>query len=161
MAFLGRIFGVCAIALALGCTAGSGLPAGFGRPAPLAAEMPTFSSFWGAFRAAALAGNTDRLAAMTRFPLELKYELDSDPPGYATRASFGKELARAMDADTGLSVSRPQTNRALIEATRSLGTPQRGVSLSAVHARIGAFAFRKEADGWKLYRLYLPDEASR
>lgn len=154
---IGRYVAALAVVLAIaGCVAPSARSqAGGAVPVQPAAE---FEQFWAGFRTAALTGDVNAVAAMTRFPLEVRGELDDDPVRRAARPELAALLARVLDADTGLSAREQLTNRMLLERA---GTPIRrmpGVSVTPASARIGAFAFERDGTRWQLRRIYLPDD---
>lgn len=108
--------------------------------------------FWRTFRDAALVGDTTRVAAMTRFPLETRGPMDDDPVQPVPRDAFADVFARVMRQDSGLA-PHPETMRALIERTPSLGARELGDG----EFRVGALAFAHTADGWRLVRAYLEE----
>lgn len=152
-----------ALLLALAAPGGTGcgpLPPAAGSAAAQApaAASPGFETVWPLFRQALLAEDAQALAAMTRFPLDLRGELDSGPPRRAAPSDLPAVIGRALRADTGLSLRATLTNQALVERLGTTLQPQRGVSLGPDTARVGAFAFMHTPDaGWRLWRVYLPD----
>lgn len=149
--------GCCAAALLLGFVgAVSFAPTAPAQPAAATTKtVPQFDQFWAGFRRAVLTGDTEAVAGVTRFPLEVRGELDTDPMRRASRAALAGVLTRALNADTGLSLRRHLTNRALIEGIETPIRPTRGVSVGATTARVGAFAFERSGTEWQLYRIYL------
>ncbi len=152
---------VLALGLALVCMGASNVSAQAspsGDPARPERQAQSFDAFWPAFRAAILSGDFEAVAGMTRFPLEVRGELDRDPVRRASRPELPRLLERALAADTGLSLREPITNRRLIERTEDPVRPARGVVLSSDSARIAAFAFGRTSAGWRLQQVYLPDD---
>ncbi|MBD0273041.1 MAG: hypothetical protein ICV73_14080 [Acetobacteraceae bacterium] len=149
------------LALALAC---AGAPHAAAQVSPSSGPVrsesraQSFDAFWPAFRAAVLSGDVDAVAGMTRFPLEVKGELDRDPVRLVTRSELPRLLERALAADSGLSLREPLTNRRLVERTEPPVQPARGVAVSPDAARIAAFVFGRTNAGWRLQRVYLPDD---
>jgi hypothetical protein len=129
---------------------------------PAAAD---FRAFWAAFRSAALAGDTARVAALTRFPFRTRGDMDGDRVRRHPRRAFpALFLARALVVDPGLS-TEPETMRDLVERTIVPGDGT--VDAKGRHARVGAFVFervavssptRRRARAWRFVQAYLPDE---
>jgi hypothetical protein len=149
--------GCCAAALLLGFVgAVSFAPTAPAQPeAATTKAVPQFDQFWARFRRALLTGDMEAVAAVTRLPLEVRGELDTDPAYRASRAALAGVLTRALNADTGLSLRQHVTNRALIERVETPTSPMPGVSVGATSARVGAFAFKRSGLEWQLCRVYL------
>ncbi len=95
---------------------------------------------------------------MARLPLEVRGELDHDPIRRAARSELPTLLAGVLAADTGLSLRERVTNRMLVERIGPQPRSMPGVALAAGSARIGAFAFERTAAGWRLHRIYVPND---
>jgi hypothetical protein len=127
-------------------------------PAGSERQAQSFDAFWPAFRSAILSDDVEAVAGMTRFPLEVRGELDRDTVRRAARPELRRLLERVLAADTGLSLREPITNRRLIERIEPPMQPMRGVALSPDSARIAAFAFGRTNAGWRLQQVYLPSD---
>lgn len=112
-----------------------------------------FPVFWREFREAALAGDVDRLAAMTRFPLEVRGPDDADPVQRRGREAFAGTVARVMQQDAG-EQPRPETVRQFFERTREVPPQPDGARGTA---RVGDFVFERTGGRWRLVRIYLAD----
>lgn len=123
-----------------------------------AAKQQSFAAFWPDFRAALLAGDTDRLSRLAQFPLEVHGTLDSDLVRHISRSQFSTVITSILAEDSGLSVTQPETNRALIDRLPQADPKQRGVSISADTARVGPLDFARQAKEWRLVRLYHEDD---
>lgn len=135
------------------------LAATFMLLSPLAAaeevrQPPAFATFWPPFRAALLADDIATVASATRFPLEVRGELDSSPVRRITKDDLGPVLRRTLDADSGLSLRDTLTNRDMVKRVTDLGQATVGVTVRRDTARVGAFDFARGAKGWRLVRLY-------
>ncbi|HZF67584.1 MAG TPA: hypothetical protein VEZ47_06075 [Gemmatirosa sp.] len=128
----------------------------------------SFRTFWTAFRSAALAGDTVRVAALTRFPFRTRGDMDDDSVRrHARRAFPALFVERALTVDPGLSIE-PETMRDLIARTIVPGDGV--VHADGRRARVGAFVFERvavsvgaprrarRARAWRFVQAYLPDE---
>jgi hypothetical protein len=106
--------------------------------------------FWGDFRAAVLANDAQKVAALTRFPFKTRGTLDADPVETHDRAWFLDALDRLLAQDPGLSM-QPDTMRALIERTRALSAESAGGRSAA---RLGDFVFEKTGEKWLFTLAY-------
>jgi len=122
-----------------------------------AGQHAGFAVFWPRFRAALLAGRADQLSGMAQFPLEVRGTLDSDPVRRIPQSELSTVVAEVLAEDSGLSVTRPETNRAMIDRLPEAYPGQRGVSIGADAARIGPFGFARRQGQWRLVRLYRDD----
>jgi hypothetical protein len=114
-----------------------------------------FSEFWLDFRRALLSADATTLERMTRFPLKVRGELDSDPVRHVARRELQIIFDRVLTADSGTSARERISNRLLVERTESLVGTVRGVAVSADTARVGPFSFRRGSNGWQLEQIYL------
>jgi hypothetical protein len=136
-------------AIAVLMIAGS-LNAAFAQDRP----QGSFGAFWASFQAAVKARDADKVAALTRFPILVRGQLDADKPRRVDRAQFKKDLPRWLDQDTGLS-ARGETMRAYVlrtDAATLEGGRQRETSDRLIHA--GAFQFERTDGGWRLTQVY-------
>jgi hypothetical protein len=146
-----------------GCDASTdkGTPPAAAAPQAVVAPSPAstqgFGAYWATVRSALLAGRYESMVPAVRFPLELKRETDDSPVRRIDAAQLPGVLAKVLAADTGLSLREPLSNHRLIENFDGAGPPPRGVSVGAEQARVGALAFARTAQGWRLVRVYLED----
>ena len=162
MASMTRILTVTLLliaSIAAGAALGGGTQPTLGhQSAPLGSSAEGFETFWPVFRDALLSGNAKIIEGMTRLPLQAKGELDRDPIRLVKPAELLQILQRLMDADTGLSIRKPITNRMLIERVESPLHPAPGVIVTSGFVRIGALAFEQGASGWRLRTIYLSED---
>ena len=113
-----------------------------------------FSTFWNAFRTAALADMVDQVASMTRFPLEVRGPDDTDPVVTRTQDSFAGLLVHVMSQDSGVR-AEAETVRQFLERTHDLAEPH--LEPDGRAARVGDFVFERVGDRWMLVRVYLAE----
>ena len=114
------------------------------------AQTDSFERFWAAFRQAILAGDKNKIVAVTRFPFETRGPSDDDPVRKHERAAF-RTLVDALLAGESGSASGG-TTRQLIERTTTL--TERNVEPGAKEARVGRFYFENVAGRWWFTRAY-------
>lgn len=120
------------------------------RAAAARTPAPSLQSFWASLRKAALAGDTDAVAALTRFPFKTRGELDGEPWVQHGREGFPAVFSRLLQQDTGLAAEEEPLRR-LIERTPSL---QEGAAGSA---RLAALVFELVDGRWMLTAAYLAE----
>jgi hypothetical protein len=121
------------------------------RAATVAADT-SVQAVWTSLRSAALAGDVDRVAAMTQLPLETRGPSDDDPVVPVYRRELRRTFEGVMRQDPGLSAT-PGTMRALVERTTTLGPRELGPD----QARLGAFEFGKTRAGWRWVFAYVEE----
>lgn len=118
----------------------------------------TFVAFWAEFRRAALAGDTARVVALTRFPFRTRGPMDDDPVRRHARPAFPRLFfGRLLAADPGLRPT-PDTMRDLLARTeRPRGD---AVDPGRRDARVGDFVFARAGRGapWRFTMAYTPDD---
>jgi hypothetical protein len=127
-----------------------------------AAARAEFRAFWAAFRGAALAGDTVRVARLTRFPFRTRGTSDGDPVRQVARARFAALfVGPLLDSDPGLAAA-PETMRALIERTSV--PDDRAVDPGGLRARVGDFVFERQrrsarsaVERWRFVMAYVDD----
>jgi hypothetical protein len=141
---------VVAVALAAGCEQAERVQQA-GASAPQASASQDFPAFWKEFRGAMLANDVDRLATMTRFPLDVRGDDDADPVVRSERDQFHAMLSRIAAQDAGMR-AEPETVRQFIERTHTVGPTN--VAPDGRAARVGDFVFEQSGDTWLLVRVY-------
>jgi len=126
-------------------------------PAPSAVPAE-LQATWASFRTAALAGDAQAMARMTRFPLELAGELDDTPLRRTGADGFPAMIRRVLDADSGLGMRETVTNRELVRRNPTLVPDQRNPIVAGDEAMLGPFVFRRSSNGWKLSRVYIGED---
>ena len=126
-----------ALAACLSCAASA-------YPSPDDGFMP----FWAKFRAAALGGDMNTLATLTRFPLEAGSDYAQDHPGHITRAQFPSlfktELrCPALDSGSQLDMIKRRANR----------LDPKYDYIRGARATVGSFEFAKSAGQWRLVTI--------
>lgn len=116
--------------------------------------VESFKKFWSEFREAVLAGDTDKIASMARFPFMTRGILDSDPIKTHDRISFLSIIDHLLDQDPGLS-REPETMRSLIERTKIVTSKHLGNGGKT--ARVGVFVFQKIERNWQFTQAYIEE----
>jgi len=116
---------------------------------------PSFGAFWRAFQQAVRSNDIGAINGMTRFPLPVHGQTDADRVRRVNEKQTAAQLPKWLAQDSGLS-EQPETMRALILRMDAAGIvsrgPNRGVTERSV--RLGSFLFEREADRWRLTRVY-------
>ncbi|QWV98220.1 hypothetical protein KP005_02705 [Geomonas nitrogeniifigens] len=115
--------------------------------------------FWNRFREAVLSGDSERVAALTKFPLWVRGPDDSDPVVYYGRKDFDKILKRLLNQEVSTWVDGKvvvQNMREIIRekhriTPKELRTP-RDLSIELLQ-------FEKTDGKWLFTRGYLEDGA--
>jgi hypothetical protein len=122
------------------------------EPKPPAADLSSFAAFWPEFRAALLASNVPALERMTRFPLEVKGELDDEPIRKVDRAKFPKLLQKLLAQKSQNDERRTVREDLQQTATPEMPAPDRD------NARVNEFDFERVAGQWRFVLTYLDSE---
>lgn len=146
--FLSRPLALCSILLSA-----SVLP-GCAQDQHQREPIAAFQEFWRQFRRAALAGDKEELATLTRFPFRTRGTLDTDSTVAYDRPAFLVVVDRLLEQDSGMR-PEPETMRDLINRTDSVTT--RFLGDGGPTARIGAFVFERGPDGWRFARAYIDE----
>lgn len=127
---------------------------------PTKADAPVpsagFAPFWRSFRQAALAEDATAAAALARFPVVGRGELDDEPEQPIGRAAFPAAFRAALQTtdvirDPGTQAVREGTMLELIEASAADADAQG----SDDSRRFGAFDFARTGEGWRLVGIYI------
>lgn len=113
-----------------------------------------FDAFWEGFRNALLEMDIDTLRDASRLPVELRGELDRSPVLRVGVAGLQLRLEEVLQADSGLSLRQPTSNRSMVERWTAPLPTGPGLMIGAETARVGAFGFARTSEGWRLVRLY-------
>lgn len=125
-----------------------------GPVAPAPAYAGDFQSFWGRFRAAALAGDEATLTLLSAPVVTGHGELDDDASKKLTSAQLPAAIAKLLANATPLD-GAGHTQRTLFEGKSTI-TP-RDLD-SPKQERIGNFVFKSGRMGWRLTDLYVGDD---
>lgn len=148
-----RVLATCALLLLAACGTSSEEPETPAVPPAAGIDRPAEARlFWQQFQAAVAAADTTRLLALVRVPLEVRGQLDADPPRSLEAPALQAQLPALLDLDSGLTEAG-QTMRELVHDT----TPVQFASLAAAEARLGAFVFEWSDGHWLLVRVYIED----
>jgi hypothetical protein len=113
-----------------------------------------FQLFWSAFRQAALAGDKDKLEAMTKLPILVKGTVDEDAVKHYDIKLLLGNFDRLLSQDTGQK-PEPETMKSLIEKTQVIAAGQTRISIHEV--RIGTFVFQKIQNRWLFSIAYIEE----
>ena len=130
------------------------LPACLAQPPARKNAGEDFQGFWSGFRAAALAGDQQKVAAMTQFPFKTRGVMDSDPVVSHDRAGFLKLWDKLLEQDPGLK-PEPETMRQFIQRKTQIVAADLGRTGST--ARIASFVFQKVNDRWLFTMAYVEE----
>jgi hypothetical protein len=148
-----RSIAVCVLLLLAACGSSNGEPETPAIPPAASSDRPAEARlFWQQFQAAVAAADTARLLTLVRVPLEVRGQLDADPPQLLELPALQARLPAFLDLDSGLTETG-QTMRELVRDT----TPVQFASLAAAEARLGAFVFEWSNQHWLLARVYTED----
>ena len=148
-----RFTALCVLLLLAACGTSSEEPETPAIPPAAGTDRPAEARlFWQQFQAAVAAADIARLLTLVRVPLEVRGQLDSDPPRSLEPPALQAQLPALLELDSGLSETG-QTMRELVHDT----TPVQFASLAAAEARLGAFVFEWSEGRWLLARVYTED----
>ena len=137
------LIGIVALAVSAGCA----------RAAPTAGEDCSASAqtFWQSFRQAVASGDPARLAALSRFPVQVEGTLDEAGVPLA-KAEFESRATGLLAADTGLR-EEAYSQRQLVADTAQ--APDVRCTPSAGAFRVGNMVFERFAGEWQLVKIYV------
>jgi hypothetical protein len=145
-----RCAALCVLLLLAACGAGHDTPT---ESSTAASDRPMQARlFWERFQAAVATADTTQLVGLVHVPLDIRGQLDSDPPRSLDLPALQARLPIFLDLDSGLTEAG-QTMRELVRDT----TPAQFASLAAAEARLGAFVFEWSDGRWLLARVYTED----
>lgn len=130
------------------------LPACTAQPPAAKNAEEGFEGFWNGFRAAVLADDPQKVAAMTQFPFKTRGVMDSDPVASHERAGFLKLWDKLLAQDPGLK-REPETMRQFIQRKTQIVATDLERTGSA--ARIASFVFEKVNDRWLFTMAYVEE----
>lgn len=115
----------------------------------------SFQEFWVGFRNAVIENDTNKLIQSTKFPLETRGTLDSDPIVKYDKKDFVRVIQKYLKQDTGLGID----NETEFDLIKKLDVYNKNDSQYNVPienwVRVGDFEFKKEGKEWKLYFAFL------
>ena len=120
------------------------------------ARLADFATFWRSFRQAALAGDTAAGAALARFPVAGRGELDDEPEQPIDRAAFRAAFRAALQQPDVIRDPKTGTLRegTMLELIRAFPT-YAGAQGAGDTRRFGAFEFERVGAGWRLVAIYV------
>lgn len=110
--------------------------------------------YWMAFRIAALRGNLQAVANMSRFPFELRGTLDESDTRQVLRDEFISHFPALLNTDPGLSPAQA-TMKSLIEATTLLSPSS--CNSYGNQFRVGTWVFELTPEGWRFVQAFVDE----
>jgi len=102
-----------------------------------------FAPFWTRFRAAALAGDMNALATLSRLPLKVGFDSDQDHPRAVDRSHFAAFMRTELKC--------PSENGTVLDGLRAKTRPNGRFDFHDAHrADVGSFSFANGPGGWRL-----------
>ena len=135
-------------------------PAPIEQPAAAPADAAgDAQAFWTEFRAAAVARDTARLKALTRFPFTTRGSMDWHPVIEHRAEEFGPLILTLLEKEEIISVDEVLTQRQLIERAPVLDEENLRLSREIGWFRVADLEFRRGEDGeWRLVHGFSEDE---
>lgn len=120
-------------------------------------EMAEAQDFWNKFRHAALTGEVEKIASMTRFPLWVRGVVDSDPVMYYGRKDFPLIWRRLLDQQVVSSDNDQVEVKTMLQVLREKKWIRPKDLQSPSIMRVELFRFEKVKDRWRMTRCYLEE----
>ena len=122
------------------------------KPPVVVPDGGEFAAFWQGFRTALLASDWGALERMSRFPVEVKGELDDEPVRKVERAGFTRLLQKLLH-------QKAQTNLRITvrESVEQMSKPEMPAP-SENWARVDEFEFERSAGQWRFVSTYLDSD---
>jgi hypothetical protein len=130
------------------------LPACMAQPPARKNAGEDFQGFWNGFRAAVLANDQQKVAALTQFPFKTRGVMDGDPVVSHESAGFLILWDKLLTQDPGLK-PEPETMRQFIQRKTRIAATDLGRTGST--ARIASFVFQKVNDRWLFTMAYVEE----
>lgn len=113
--------------------------------------------FWSRFRAAALSGDSSRVAGMTKLPLWVRGPDDSDPVVYYERKDFNRILKRLLNQEVLLLKDGKVLTTSMRQVINEKHRIIAGDLTTPYQFSIELFMFQKMNGKWLFTRGYLED----
>lgn len=123
------------------------------------APDPAFQAYWSEFRSAVMSGDRQKVAALTRFPFEVRGTHDSDPVVRLSRESFTKNVDRLLEERVHTVSGQRLASRSMREVIAGKPSAAARDLLSARVARVEQFEFVKVDDRWLFATAYAEEFA--